>query len=90
MSGIVYILCFTDSGRYYVGSTSNLERRLKQHRHGHTSTTHRGGDFKLAFSKVVSTLEQARRLERKIKSWKRKDFIGKIVQEQRLRIDDGV
>ena len=88
MRGIVYILRFTKSGRYYVGSTDDLERRLIQHRQGHTSTTYRGGEFTLVFSQVVESLSLARSVEHKIKAWKRRDFIEKIVREQKIRLLD--
>ncbi len=60
----VYILKGT---RYYVGSTNDLERRLDQHRRGHTATTKRIGDWQLATFIPCETIEEARQLERKIK-----------------------
>lgn len=37
------------SGRHYIGSTTDLERRLEQHRRGHTQTTKRlGGGLEVA------------------------------------------
>jgi predicted GIY-YIG superfamily endonuclease len=37
-----------DSGRHYIGSTTNLERRLKEHRHGQTHSTKRlGGNLEI-------------------------------------------
>lgn len=79
--GYLYILKF-DTGRFYIGSTADLERRLKQHSSGHTHSTKRlGSTFTLVFSQELETLQQARRLEHKIKAWKRKEFIEKIVRE---------
>ena len=42
----VYIL-MSESGRFYIGSTDNLERRLHQHALGHTQTTHNMKSFRL-------------------------------------------
>jgi putative endonuclease len=81
MKGFVYILQFDESGHYYIGSTTDIERRLKQHISGHTPTTKRLGIFTLVFSQQFDDLITARRIEHKIKSWKRKDFIAKIIQD---------
>ena len=63
----VYILRGS-SGRHYIGSTTDLERRLKQHRRGHTHTTKRLGDeLQLLASVELPTLEEARSLERELK-----------------------
>ena len=55
---------FHNSDKYYIGSTVNLERRVEQHKRGHTHTTHRLGDFELVFVQETETLEIARQAER--------------------------
>jgi len=85
MNGILYILQSEKTGKYYVGSTSDLDRRLKQHDIGHTPTTKRLGLMKLVFSQKFDNLDTARKVERRIKSWKRKDFIEKIIQEGKIK-----
>ena len=47
------------SGRHYVGSTEDLERRLSEHRRGGNHTTHRfGNDPELiAFARLDSIAE---------------------------------
>jgi len=57
-------LYFHNSDKYYIGSTVNLERRVEQHKRGHTHTTHRLGDFELVFVQETETLEIARQAER--------------------------
>ncbi|OGJ59086.1 hypothetical protein A2635_00125 [Candidatus Peribacteria bacterium RIFCSPHIGHO2_01_FULL_51_9] len=63
----VYIL---RGSRHYVGSTDDLERRLRQHKRGHTHTTKRIGQWTLLKFIPCVTLEDARTLERKIKKSK--------------------
>jgi putative endonuclease len=60
----VYIL-ESASARFYVGSTTDLDRRLEEHRRGHTHTAKRlGGELKIAAALEMPTLEEARTLER--------------------------
>ena len=81
----VYIL-INQSGKFYVGSTNNIERRLRQHELGHTQTTHNMKSHKLVLKQNYSSLEIARKIERKIKKLKRKDYIEKMVKEGYIRL----
>ncbi|MEO5755138.1 MAG: GIY-YIG nuclease family protein [Chthoniobacterales bacterium] len=65
----VYILRGS-AGRHYIGSTGDLEARLKQHRRGHTHTTRRLGELIVVASKEVETLSEARQMERDLKAKK--------------------
>jgi len=85
MTGYVYILK-SENDIFYVGSTNNLERRIKQHLGGHTQTTQNRKIYKLVFSQEFPTLLEARRIERRIKNWKRKDYIEKIVSEGYIKM----
>lgn len=85
MSGIVYILK-SDNEKYYVGSTTDINRRMDQHKSGHTPTTKRLGNMKLVFSQEFNSLKDARIIERRIKSWKRKDFIERIISDGFIKI----
>ena len=63
----VYILRGS-SGRYYIGSTTDLARRLEEHQRGHTHTTQRlGTDLELVASLELAALAEARALERELK-----------------------
>jgi len=84
MRTFIYILQFKKSGRFYVGSTTDLERRIRQHKRKHTATTNRFGDFDVVFIQEIESLERARWAERKIKSWKRRDFIEKVIKDGKI------
>jgi len=89
MRAWVYILYFEERDKYYVGSTTDIGRRLKQHSSGHTPSTKRlGKSFRLVFKQRVQSVKIARSTERKIKSWKRRDYIERIVDEQKIRFLD--
>ena len=81
----VYILQSLTNGRYYIGSTSNLDKRLKHHLGGATPSTKRFGGVKLIFSQEFESLEVARKVERRLKNYKRKDFLQKIVRDGYIR-----
>ena len=56
------------SGRYYIGSTENLARRLEEHRRGSNHTTRRlGAELELVISRVVEDAAEARRIELSLK-----------------------
>jgi predicted GIY-YIG superfamily endonuclease len=61
----------SNSGRYYIGSTVDLNDRLSQHQRGHTHTTKRlGGNLAIAAALETATLAEARALERSLKKKK--------------------
>ena len=82
----VYIL-IGESGKYYIGSTSDLVRRVAQHNsRNHTHTTKRMGKPSLIFSQKYNTLDDARSVELKLKKLKRKDYIEKIINDGYIKI----
>jgi len=59
----VYILRGA-SGRHYIGSTDNLDRRLAEHTRGSNHTTRRfGSKIDLLAAKQLSSMDDARKLE---------------------------
>ena len=81
----VYILQ-SKSGNFYIGSTDNLERRLHQHALGHTQTTRNMESYVLVLAQNYPSLEIARKIERKIKKLKRKDYVEKMIKEGYIRL----
>jgi putative endonuclease len=83
--GYVYILK-NEKGKYYIGSTTDIERRMKQHGEGHTPSTHRMGKLELVFSQKFDNLKQARYIEYRLKKLKRRDYIDSIVRDGFIKI----
>jgi putative endonuclease len=82
----VYVLRGS-SGRYYIGSTTDLHRRLEQHRQGHTYSTHRlGQSLELAAALELDSLPEARALEREMKR-KKNPQLALFLLEQRRQCD---
>ena len=69
MSAAVYVLR-SRTGRYYYGSTTELQRRLAEHRRGHIATSAKDGPWELVASRAFESLAEARRQERIFKRWK--------------------
>lgn len=85
----VYILK-SNSGKFYIGSTPNLERRLQQHASGHTQTTRNMKQFELVLKQDYPSLGMARKIELKLKKLKRKDYVEKIVKEGYIKMTEKV
>ena len=88
----VYILKSLRDGRYYIGSTTNLEERLRHHKGGYTPSTKRLGMLQLVFHQEYETIQEARKIEMKLKKLKRRDYIEKIIKEGhiKMRVNPGV
>jgi len=68
----VYILANKRNGTLYVGVTSNLLRRVQQHKnHSIEGFTRRYGVHRLVWYESHETMESAITREKNIKSWKR-------------------
>jgi len=70
MKYTVYIIRCGD-GYLYTGLTSNLTKRLKQHKNGLSRLTKNRGDFTLVFRQSFNSILDAAKREKEIKGWKR-------------------
>ncbi|MDP3934941.1 MAG: GIY-YIG nuclease family protein [Candidatus Giovannonibacteria bacterium] len=80
----VYILKSLRDARFYIGSTTNLQERLKHHFGGFTPSTKSFGKIELVFSQKYPNLKDARSIERKLKALKRKDYLEKIIKDGKI------
>ena len=69
MPAFVYVLR-NPRGRHYIGSTVNIESRLKGHERGNTPSTRNRGPWQTVYVEECKDLQQARRREREIKRYK--------------------
>jgi len=65
----VYALAIPD-GRFYIGLTDDVDRRLAQHNFGVSIWTRHRGPWQLVWSKGPLSLTEARKLERLLKRQK--------------------
>jgi len=68
----VYILASKRNGTLYIGATTDLQKRVWEHKHTSISKfTHQYKVFKLVYYETYDELEFAFTRERQIKKWKR-------------------
>ncbi|HLD24388.1 MAG TPA: GIY-YIG nuclease family protein [Patescibacteria group bacterium] len=79
----IYILHNDESDSYYIGSTNNLERRLKEHLRGKTRTTKVLKTDKIAYREEFNTEKEARDREKKLKSYKSKKYIKWLISRHK-------
>ena len=71
----VYVLRSEIDGRFYVGMTNNILRRLGQHNNGYNRSTKTHRPWVLFFSESFSTRPEARKREVYLKSGIGKEYI---------------
>ena len=79
MSHSVYILESETSGNYYIGSSENPEKRLQFHNTREKGFTSRYRPWRIIFKKEYESKSEALRAERKIKSWKNRKMIERVI-----------
>ncbi len=77
----LYILKNEETGRYYIGSTGDLDQRLNQHLIGKTRTTRILKTDKLVYTEKFETKSEVLKRERKLKSYKSKKYIEWLISK---------
>ncbi len=75
----VYILYSGSRDRYYVGSTGDLEDRLRRHNEGRSQYTRSGAPWELVHSEGFATRSEAYQRERFIKKKKSRAYIESLI-----------
>lgn len=78
----VYILRSLKNGRYYIGSSNNIERRLGEHNNGKVKSTRFITPFELKAAIYCKSLEEARASEYRLKQYKNKAIIEKVISDR--------
>jgi putative endonuclease len=66
-----YIIYFISVDRFYIGSTSDeISERIRRHNAPHKGFTSMANDWRLVYFEQFDTIQQARKRELQIKSWK--------------------
>jgi len=78
----LYILESEVSGRYYIGITTDVKKRLKQHNSGKTRSTKAYIPWKLLCEIGYETRKEAAVAERMLKKSKSRGVIEKFISQQ--------
>src|SRR3989338_6003915 len=82
----VYVLESTKDGERYIGYTSNLKRRLEEHRMRKSFATMFRLPFKLIYFEGCLHSEDAKRRERYLKTTQGRRFLGlRLIEYKRSR-----
>ncbi|OGY60400.1 MAG: hypothetical protein A3B23_01840 [Candidatus Colwellbacteria bacterium RIFCSPLOWO2_01_FULL_48_10] len=77
----VYILESFKNGRYYIGSTDDIENRISYHNSGWVTATKNNRPFKLVAFIECSNINLARSYEFRLKRYKRRDILEKVIKD---------
>lgn len=75
----LYILKSNRSDKYYVGETSNIEKRIENHKLGKSSFGRRNKDLQLVYKREVANRGEAKKLESFLKKQKNHQFIDRFI-----------
>jgi putative endonuclease len=74
-----YIIQILKDGKFYIGCTGDIEKRLFKHNAGGNISTRHRRPFKLVYSEEFTTKAEALKRERQIKSYKGGDAFRKLI-----------
>jgi putative endonuclease len=75
----VYVLRSVRNGRFYTGSTNDLERRLAEHERGKNKYTRFAGPFEVVHTETYETRLEARQRERFLKTGQGREQLESVV-----------
>lgn len=78
----VYILKSLRNGRYYVGSTNNVERRMFEHNSGFVTATQSIRPLELKVFIECPTLANSRICEYRLKEYKSSKIVEKVINSK--------
>ena len=81
----VYVLRSQVTGRLYIGSTSNLNDRLRRHNDGRSKATKHGAPWDLVHTESFETRPQAVQRELFLKTGKGRDELASLENDGRSR-----
>ena len=79
MPSYCYILFSDKLNKYYVGSTTDIARRLEEHNRGKEKFTKSGCPWIIVYSEIFAELSDARKRETYIKKQKSRKYIEKLI-----------
>ncbi len=81
MKGFTYILQSEINWSYYIGSTTDPQRRLHEHNNKKKHYTSKFTPWKIVILEKYDSLQKAKTREREIKNWKSRIMIEKLIKK---------
>jgi putative endonuclease len=81
----VYILLL-ENNQYYIGSTSNIKERIRQHNRGKTRGIKFSKPQKLVLVQEYDSVSESRKVEFRLKKLKNRKIIEKIVEDGFIKL----
>jgi putative endonuclease len=78
----LYILKSTVDQRFYIGTTANLNDRIKRHNEGRSKSTRSRRPWEVVYVQEFASRGEATARERQLKKWKNKDRIEELTSKQ--------
>jgi len=82
MTFFTYILYSTSADKYYIGSTGDMDDRLKRHNQGRSKATKFGVPWTLVYQKAFGSRSGAVQHEKYIKTMKSRKYIEKLIKAE--------
>ncbi len=77
----VYIIKSVKNLKYYIGCTSNLDRRLFEHNNGYNIATEKDRPWTIVYFEKFNNQQEAFAREKKIKSYKSGNAFKKLLNK---------
>lgn len=80
----VYVLYSSKMDKYYIGSTQNIEDRLKRHNAGRSKYTKPGMPWQLMYTASYPTRSEAYQQERALKALKNRTKLEALIHNKNI------
>jgi putative endonuclease len=80
MQYFVYILFSEKLDKFYIGSTGDLEDRLRKHNRSRSGFTSMGKPWNLMYNEIFDNKTEALIREKQLKAWKNRDRIVSLIK----------
>jgi putative endonuclease len=84
MAYYIYILQSVKDGSFYVGSTQDVEARLRRHNQGRSKYTKAKRPWRVVHQETFATRSEATQREAEIKGKKRVSYLKDLVRTSRM------
>ena len=82
MQYFIYALYSPSLDSIYIGQTSDLEKRLHDHKRGYSRYTSRARDWVVVYTEEVADRSTALKREKQLKSYRGRAFIYSLLSEK--------